>query len=169
MIEYIEGAKAIASLIPKVKDMFSKKNRTKVEMWGNWEAFENALGDDYNDICALMLACNKPDEKFGYTAYKKKGIRFYIVGEIGYTKLIKEYIQFYIYFLKNRKDLSIYNRIKLAYKKSKRWITKWRISYEIDKYFKRRSVCNKCIQKRFEEGKIDIVYLYMYNTNKELK
>ena len=171
MIEYIEGAKSIISLIPTVKEYFNKKNWKKIEMWGSWEAFEKSLKEDHSDLRILMEICRSKNEEYNYTKYKKKGIRFFLVEEIGYLKLFKRYFNCYKYYITERTDLSIFGRINLAYMKSKRWITKWQARFEIDKYAKRQEGFNKYAKKKLEEGKIDIIYLYMYEnkniTNKK--
>lgn len=166
MIEYIEGANSIISLIPKVKEMFNKKNRTKIEMWGSWETFSNYNSEYHGDLQILELICEKPDDRFNYTSYKKKGMHFYLVGELGYWKLIKLYFKYYFYYLIHRNDLSIFGRFRLAYAKSKRWISKWQFRYEIDKYFKRKNSANRYIKNEFEKGNIDIVYLYLYKNKR---
>ena len=167
MIEYIEGTKSIVSLIPTVKNLFNKKNRTIIEMWGSYQAFEIAEKGYHNDIGILHLTCETVNKKYNYVNYKKKGMHFYIVGEQGYRKLLQRYLNCYIYYLKTRKDLNIIDRLKLAYTKSKRWITKWQFRYEIDKYFKRKEKTDELIKEQFNKGNIDMVYLYLYK--KELK
>lgn len=167
MIEYIEGTKSIISLLPNIKKMFNNKNRKKIEMWGSYETFESYNREYHGDLQILELICDKP--KYNYDDYKKKGIRFYLVGEIGYWKLIKRYWRCYMFYLMNRPDLNILDRIKLAYSKSKRWISKWQFRYEINKYFKRKESFNKEFKRKFNNGEIDIIYLYMYETKKELK
>ena len=167
MIEYIEGAKSLLSLAPTVKKMFSKKNRTTIEMWGNWEAFENAGKEYRNDIGILQFTCGTTNNKYDYESYKKKGIRFFLVGEIGYWKLFKRYWKCYKYYLINRTDLSIIGRIRLAHAKSKRWITKWKFRCEIDKYFKRKESFDREFKRKFNDKEIDIIYLYLFK--KELK
>jgi len=169
MIEYIEGAKSLVSLIPAVKEMFSKKNRTKIEMWGNWETFQRNQKYMYNELSILMGICANPNNKYNYSSYVRKGIHFYIIGEIGYWKLFKKYINHYIHYIKYRKDLSIFERIKLAYIKSKRWINKWQFKHEVDKYYKYKDRDDRIFKNSFNDGSIDMISLYMIETKKELK
>lgn len=169
MIEYIEGTKSIVSLIPTIKNMFSKKNRTKIEMWGNWETFKNDELYINNELSILSRICANPNNKYNYSSYKRRGIHFYLIGEIGYWKLFKKYVNHYRHYIKYRKDLSIIGRIKLAYIKSKRWINKFQFKHEVDKYFKYKDRDDRIFKNSFNDGSIDMISLYMIETKKELK
>lgn len=170
-MDYIGNAISLLSLvsidnIKQLKEFIKLRSVQTLDIWGNYDAFLDSQDNPQSDLSTYIWICGNEDKKIQYDAYKDLGISIFIIGKIGYFKIIKEYIKFIYNFIIKRKDLNIFTRFYFAILKARIKIHRIRFYIEIDKYYKNQASYNNTIYKAFRDKIIDRLYLYKFE-NKE--
>ena len=164
MIEYVEKIFGLLSFISiaDIKKYFGFDHITTIDIFGSYNYFLESLNNPQSELYTYIWVCENGDKDVSYNDYKKLGMSIYIIGKIGYIKVIKEYLKFIFSFWFYRRDLNIFTRIYLSFIKAKHKIIRNRFQIEIDKFTKSQINSSDRIQELFETKKISRLYLYKF-------
>ena len=164
MNEYIEKLLSFLSFISinDIKKYLEIDTTHTLDIFGNYNAFVSSLNNPQSDLYTYVWICENPQRGINYEAYKKLGISIYLVGKIGFIKYIKEYYDFIISFIYDRKDLNFFTRLYLSIIKAKQKIIRNKFQVEINKFCKSEVNSLDRIEQLFDKEKIYRLYLYIF-------
>lgn len=156
-LELLEKASSFISL----KDLYNLyiKDDSLANVYGDYNTFANDSFVEGLKKTVYDIREEKDKENFYWIIICKKKLIPYI----------KDLIEYFIEYYKERKDLSFWLRLRMSYVKTIRWVRRINFVIDIFDYSHFPESYNRKIKKLFDDNKTNNVYIYKLNKDSFFK